>query len=375
MLHGYLIFKLRERNKELKKCKGRLKKYSKVTDEMLSFCNSFVSLKEGYFEDIDEDILLTDAFNSILEKLEDYDGITCNTNDLLFITGNDVILTLRLFENNYIVKQVNYLKEKFFIDVQEGDKILRINGINCCKLKIPDMIDIIKCLEKSNENIRLCLERNSVKKEVVIEAKKDDISNIVAKEFNINDKAIKYIKLSLFDENSAEEFENELLQLEYDIDSLIIDLRNHIGGIKTELIDIISLFLDDDNVIFREENQGFITLEKSKGNENKEYQIVILINSISSWCSEIVTSALMEKCGAISIGTTTSGQGMITGVSTSNSEESNYNFYIPTAKWYTTKGICTHNKGIVPTINVEYKQDKDGMDSQLKAALEYLSNR
>lgn len=342
---------------------------------MLEFCNNFAILDENYYEDIDDEVLLSEAFNYILEKLGSFDKETCNISNLTCITGNNVMIFLKLFEDSYVVKQINYLKENFFMDLQEGDKILSINGTSCSKFDIEDMIKFINCLEKTKEDIKLCFERNGIKKEVVIEAKQGNISDIVTNEYKINDKAIGYIKLSLFDNNSAEEFEEKLSDLEWDIDSLIIDLRNNIGGIKEEVIDTISLFLDENNVIFTEESQGEKEMIYSNDYMNRKYPIVILINSISSWCSEIITSALMEKCGAISIGTTTSGQSLITSITTNNTDKSKYNFCIPTAKWYTTKDVCVQGHGIVPTIKVEYELYKDGMDSQLKAALEYLSDK
>ena len=118
--------------------------------------------------------------------------------------------------------------------------------------------------------------------------------------------------MSIFANNSYMQFKNELNKLEENnIEGLIIDVRSNTGGYLTSAENIISLFLDSSHVIYQTEDKEGVEKFYSHGTTTKKYPIIILTNEASASASEILTAALKEEYGAISVGKTTYGKGTV----------------------------------------------------------------
>ena len=117
--------------------------------------------------------------------------------------------------------------------------------------------------------------------------------------------SIGYIALSVFGENTAENFQKQLLTL-YDkkITGLIIDLRDNGGGFLDAAVDILSNFIEKDKLlVVTKEKNPFLNksyfskgLVDSLGNAQPIHNlpIVLLINGNSASASEITAGALKD---------------------------------------------------------------------------------
>ena len=176
--------------------------------------------------------------------------------------------------------------------------------------------------------------------------------------FNQNDKKIGYIHISIFAMNTDTQFKEQLTKLEKDkIDSLIIDLRGNNGGHLSTVENMISMFLDKNNIIYQIENKSKITKYYSKGDKTKKYPIVVLIDSSSASASEMMAAALKESYGATLVGKTTYGKGTVQELQDNKDSQ----------------------VGIKPDVEVELNKEYisnpiNDNDNQLQKALEILKN-
>lgn len=234
-----------------------------------------------------------------------------------------------------------------------------------CGLSIEEVQDIYS---KVGSTYTLRIERDNKLVDIQIEIVKKTIDNVVANVYQENGKNIGYIKLNMFSFTSAEEFKNEFSKIkEKGFDSLIIDLRDNLGGENTNLIKIASLFLDNKKVICNEHYRNKTKAIYSKGKETAQYPIVILCNNNTASCSEILIGALIEGCDTKLIGTTTRGKGVGQRIIKSNSYEYKYT----ESSWTMPSGKSINQIGIKPDIEIENYNDED---KQLQKAIEYLKN-
>ena len=78
--------------------------------------------------------------------------------------------------------------------------------------------------------------------------------NVTTNMYYKNNKKIAYIKLQSFSFDSASHFKTNFEKLsKYNFDSLIIDLRDNLGGENTNLVNIASLFLDSSKIICKDQ--------------------------------------------------------------------------------------------------------------------------
>ena len=193
--------------------------------------------------------------------------------------------------------------------------------------------------------------------------------NVTTNMYYKNDKKIAYIKLQSFSFNSASHFKTNFVKLsKYNFDSLIIDLRDNLGGENTNLVNIASIFLDSSKIICKDQFKNRIKTYYSKGEKTADYPIVILGNINSASCSEILICALREGCGAKLIGTRTYGKN----VAQIYKETPNYFYKFTAAYWLTPSGKTIDKAGIKPDIEV-FNTGND--DEQLNTAIEYLANK
>lgn len=155
---------------------------------------------------------------------------------------------------------------------------------------------------------------------------------------------------------------------------LIIDLRDNPGGDFDSVCKIADKLLPEALITYTEDKEGKRKDVKSDAN-SVDVPIVVLINGGSASASEVLTGALKDNKKATVVGTKSYGKGIVQSV---------YSFVdgsgisITTAKYYTPSGVCIHDIGIEPDVEVLPNSKKAisemelSEDTQLQKALEIL---
>lgn len=170
------------------------------------------------------------------------------------------------------------------------------------------------------------------------------------------DPTVGYIQITSFNETTSDEFDEAVTKLRgQGAKRFILDVRGNPGGVLQNVEKMTSRFLEDGDVIVGFEDKNKNTFEEEagkkfdKGEKIKE-PTVILTDENSASASEIMAGALKVH-GFDVIGTTTYGKGT---VQTLVPIEGHGEVKLTISKWLTPDGKWIHEKGVEPTIKVDY---------------------
>ena len=345
----------------------------KQTDtELQEFISTYNDVIDNYYKDVDKQELIDAAVNGMLETLDKNSVyIDSNTSDTFNkqLEGSYEGYGMEIYNNDngeIVVAAVYKNTSAAKAGVKAGDIITKLFDKNLENVKTSKFV---KEAAKHDE-IEITCKRDGKTYEATLEKQKVTLSSVASR--MIEDK-IGYIRVTMFADNTDEQFEERLNNLEKKgIDGLIVDLRSNTGGYLYTAENMISEFLDSSHVIYQIKIKDDITKHKSTGKTTKDYKIVVLVDSVSASAAEVFTSALKEQYGATVVGEKTYGKGTVQELqSLPNGDQ--YKF--TTKEWLTSKGKSIDGKGITPDIEIKlndeyYADPSDETDNQLKEALE-----
>ena len=345
------------------------------------FIDTYNDIKKNYYEKIDEDALLDAGIKGMLEFLGDkysvymdqeetdefneqvegkYEGVGVE----IVQDENGTVSIYRVFDNSPAQKA----------GLKVGDVIQRIQDEDVTEKTTAEISEMIK--KSKEKKVRITILRDKESTEYTLERESIDIESVTIKTFDVNNKKIGYIAISVFASNTEEQFSKKLKELEKEkIDGLIIDVRGNSGGYLNKVTDIASMFLEKGKVIYQLDTKGIVEQIRDESKEKREYPIAVLINKGSASASEILAAALQESYGAYLVGSDSYGKGTVQRAYTL---ESGATVKYTIQKWLTPKGTWINEKGLTPThpidLDVKYIMDPtDENDNQLQKALEEVS--
>ncbi len=253
-----------------------------------------------------------------------------------------------------------------------GDKILKVDGKDVFGDKIDEAVSKMK--GQPGSDVVLTLLKKD-KKQADVKITREKIILKSAKSEMLAD-GVGYLKLNVFDEKSASEFETQLDKLtSQNAKGLIIDLRNNPGGSLDQCVKISDMLLGEQTIVSTRDRAGNEDIEKSDARK-VAIPYVLLVNEGSASASEILTGAVKDTKSGMVIGTKTFGKGLVQAV---NNLPDGDGYKITVAQYFTPNGSYIHGKGIVPDIVVELPdplKDKQDMtreeDPQFQKALEII---
>lgn len=334
-------------------------------EDLMNFINVYETLLDKYYDEIDTKGMLEAAEEGMLDFLGDKyttyleDSEYSNIIDELASTYSGIGIAIN---DSKTIVSVTKDSPAEKVGIEANDIVLKINGEDVEEKTAEQIREIIKnCTTKIN----LVISRGGV--ELTFNVEKADLTNIAISYQKSENTSIGYLKIEKFSENLDKQVSEALKILENEgITSLIIDVRDNVGGYLSAAEDTAELFLSQGKVIYSLETSNNTTTYKDETKEKREYDIVVLINNSSASASEILAGALKESYGATLVGQKTYGKGKVQQII---GESAKYTF----AKWLTPSGNCIDGIGISPDYNV-VNITGDYTDYQLNKAIELLSN-
>jgi carboxyl-terminal processing protease len=235
-----------------------------------------------------------------------------------------------------------------------GDRILKINGQTTDRLTLPEAVDLLR--GEVGEKVTLTIQRpparelqDVVLQRAIIKVRSVREVQLLPAPLQAGQK-IGYIRLSQFSEPTAAELAEALDQLEAEgMQGLVLDLRFNPGGLLTSAIDVCAQFLPaGTEVVFtagRTPGRAFAT--SGRNSRDRQFPMVILINSASASGAEIVAGALRDLGRAVLVGETTFGKGSVQGVSAMGDGSA---IRLTTATYLTPSQQPIHEVGVKPHI-------------------------
>ena len=332
--------------------------------ELMEFLNVYETIMDKYYDEVDKEGMLKAAEEGMLDFLGDkyttyLEDSEYNTiMDELAATYSGIGITI---ENNKIVDITNNSPAQL-AGLEINDLIIKVNNEDVTGMDSKEIGSIIK---NSNSYINLIIIRNGL--ELTYNVEKADLVNIAINAKKIENTEIGYLRISKFSENLDKQVSEALKKLENEgISSLIIDVRDNVGGYLSAAENTASLFLNSGKIIYSLETSNNTIVYKDETKEKREYEIVVLINNGSASAAEILAIALKESYGATLVGNKTYGKGKVQQII---GDSAKYTF----AKWLTPNGNCIDGVGIAPDYNISNFVG-ELTDQQLNKAIELLSN-
>ena len=169
--------------------------------------------------------------------------------------------------------------------------------------------------------------------------------------WEVRDGQIGYIRISHFEQPTANQFRQAMRQLEQeDIRGLVIDLRSNPGGYLHSVVEVAQQILDKTTIVTEVSRDGREKVYASQSGNKLEIPYVVLVNRSSASASEIMAGAIQDTESAKIIGETTTGKGV---VQTSYRLADGSGFRVTTARYLTPAGRDIHGVGIEPDITIE----------------------
>lgn len=339
-------------------------------------------IKENYYKPVDDVNFEDGIIKGLFESLEDPYSVYMNKSEFDSFTthtegsygGIGVIVTPG--DDGYITV-VTPIEDTpgERAGILSGDKIIKVNDKEVTAEKLDEAVAIMK--GDPGTTVELTLLRPNKKEPLNIELKREEIRLKTVKS-RILGNNIGYIRISMFDEKTADDFKVHLNDLEkQNIKGLIIDLRNNPGGSLSECVEIADELLGEQIIVYTQDRDGNKRYEKSDA-DKIDVPLAILVNEGSASASEILTGAVKDTESGTIIGTTTFGKGLVQIVRPLNDGTG---FKLTISQYFTPNGSYIHGKGIEPNIVIDLPDElkekpeiSDEEDIQLQKALEVINS-
>jgi len=259
--------------------------------------------------------------------------------------------------------------------IKAGDYIVKINNTQVQGKSLSEAVDLMR--GPVGSSIELTVRRSGEKKALIFEVTRE-IIEIRSVKSDLLEKNIGYLRLTSFNENSADQIEKEIKKLEKnnDLKSYILDLRNNPGGLLSQAIKISDFFLENGEIVSTKsrkkiENRKWFA---KKGDLTNGKTLIVLINYGSASASEIVAGALKDHKRAILLGENSYGKGSVQSIIPLQNKGA---IRLTVAKYYLPSGKSISEVGVAPDIQIDEESDdfkiKTETDNQLNYAIKLLN--
>lgn len=354
---------------------------STVSDEFQEFLNTYEDIKENYYEEIDEGEMLSAGIKGMIDYLGDKYSVYMDEEETEEfneqVEGKYVGIgteIMQLEDGSVVVSNPFEGSPAAKAGLQAGDVIIRVNDTDVTGKTSSEVSNLIK--KSADSTVNITVRRDDEEKTFTIERETIEIESVDSSVFDVNDRKVGYIYVSIFAANTYQQFEQALEDLEEDgIDSLVIDVRSNSGGYLDCVTEIASLFLGKGKVIYQLDTKGIVEKVYDETKTKRDYPIAVLINSSSASASEILAASLKESYGAEVVGVNSYGKGT---VQRAYQLENGATVKYTIQKWLTPDGNWINEVGVEPTLRVEmnvdyYQNPSDETDNQLQEALKKVA--
>jgi len=240
--------------------------------------------------------------------------------------------------------------------IRPGDAILAIDGKPVDNLNGSQVSDLLKgpkgtqvlitiAREGTDHPLEFHVVRNEIPRNSV------DLSFLIAT-------GIGYIHVNGFHETTAREVSDALERLG-ELRGLILDLRGNPGGLVDQAVGVADKFLRKGSVVVSQHGRALPkqVYYARRGNDGKEYPLVVLVNRGTASAAEIVAGAIQDHDRGLILGETSFGKGLVQSIFPLSDKTG---MALTTGRYYTPSGrLIQRNYNGVSLYDYYYKRQPD----------------
>jgi carboxyl-terminal processing protease len=314
----------------------------KIAKNLDIFFSLFRELNTFYVDEINPDKIIKTGIDNMLKTLDPYTVYFPESEAdefVLMTTGKyGGIGSLVRGGSEYVVFSEVY--KNFPADragIKAGDKLTKLDDVSLKGMPTDKVSDKLK--GNPGTDITVTVERNG--KETDYTMKREKIIIPPVPYFGMIDSKTGYIRFTNFTQDCIEDVKNALVTLKTsNPQQIILDLRGNPGGLLTEAVEIVNLFVGPGNVVVstkgkvKQFDEDFKT---TKAAIDEKIPIAVLINRGSASAAEIVAGAIQDLDRGVIVGQRSYGKGL---VQVTRPLSYNTQLKVTTAKYYIPSGRC-----------------------------------
>lgn len=329
-----------------------------VYEEFEEFIKVVKELQEKYVDEIKLNTILTNAYRGMLSGLDPYsqyfgpeelEDLKIETEGEFEGLGIEVIIK----EGLLIVITPLLDSPAFKAGILVGDRIIKIDGESTENMSIREAVKRLRGKLGTKITLTVVHEGDTAPVDITIERAKIHVNSIRGARIVDEEYKIGYLAVSNFQENTTKDLDTAIQDLlKKGMKSLILDLRFNPGGLLNAAVDMADKFLESGIIVStrgKDKSQNYIYQARKKGTY-PNFPMVVLVNNGSASASEIVAGALKDHKRGLLLGVKTFGKGSVQSLIPVGDGKAALK--LTTARYYTPSGVCIHEKGIEPDINV-----------------------
>lgn len=306
------------------------------------FFTLFRELNTFYVDEVNPDKVIKAGIDNMLKTLDPYTIYypESEADEFTFITTGKYggIGSLVRSSGDYTV--VSEIYKGFPADlagIKPGDIFKKVDGVSIKGMTTDQVSEKLK--GTPGTEITLTVERNG--KEADYKMKREKIAIPPVPYYGMLTNETGYIRYTSFTQNSVEDVRKALIDIKSrNPKQVIIDLRGNPGGLLTEAVEMVNLFVGPGFEVVstkgkvKQFDEDFKT---TKAALDDKIPLAILINRSSASASEIVAGAIQDLDRGIIVGQRSYGKGL---VQITRPLSYNTQLKVTTAKYYIPSGRC-----------------------------------
>ncbi len=306
------------------------------------FFSLFRELNTFYVDEIDPDKLIKSGLDNMLKTLDPYTVYYPESESdefTLMTTGKygGIGSTVRNNGDYTIISDVYKNCPADKAGIKPGDLLKKVDGATLKGLSTDKVSEKLK--GKPGTDISLTIERNG--KEMDYQLQREKISLPPVPYYGMIDSKTGYIYFTSFTQDCIADVKNALVRLkESNARQIILDLRGNPGGLLTEAVEIVNLFVAPGNEVVSTKGkvkQFDDDFKTTKDAVDDKIPLVLIINRGSASASEIVAGAIQDLDRGVIVGQRSYGKGL---VQVTRPLSYNTQLKVTTAKYYIPSGRC-----------------------------------
>jgi carboxyl-terminal processing protease len=306
------------------------------------FFTLFRELNTFYVDDIDPDKMIKTGVDDMLKTLDPYtvyypesevDEFTFMTTGKYGGIGSQV----RNSGDYVVISEVFKGFPADLAGIKVGDLLKKVDGLPLKGLSTEKVSEKLK--GSPGTEINLTIERNG--KETDYALKRGKIIDPPVPYYGMIDPKTGYIRFTNFTQNCIEDVKKALIELKNtNAQQIVLDLRGNPGGLLTEAVEIVNLFIAEGNEVVstkgkvKQFDEDFKTTKEAV---DEKIPLAVIINRSSASASEIVAGAIQDLDRGVIVGQRSYGKGL---VQITRPLSYNTQLKVTTAKYYIPSGRC-----------------------------------